>query len=225
MSERIYVYVTTEKDYKKVFNEGICFLNQDFSMDKDFELVSEDDLPLFLQSIKSSETAYVIKVPEEYMQVIVKDNLRIFPYPILFERQMFDQKRRIVDFYPVLVPALISFMYSEKIGIICNPNYSINFNPNGLKYTKGQLDSVKSKAPRYLKDYEKRNNEDSVTLYCIDKTNQTWGMLKKVYNVDDSINPFPLTELPSVTFEPSKEKKKGLNNNKKGKKKEQFYEE
>lgn len=226
MGNRIYVYTTRDGDYDRIFKEGICFLSSDFSMAKEFhEVADTDELSKYLLSIKSGMNAFIIEIPEEYLTVTHRDFSRIFPYPLLFERQMFDPQSKVVDYYPVLVPSVIKYMYRETLGFIANENYNTGFNPNGLKYTKEQLESIKEFARRYYSDYVKRNNEDSMDLYSRDTENNTWNQLKQVYGDDGIVSPFPLGELPDVTFESSKEKKKKLNNNKGKKKKRQFFEE
>ncbi|MBR4351268.1 MAG: hypothetical protein IKP98_03505 [Bacilli bacterium] len=218
---KYYVFRTQDDDYEKFFREGILFFSLDFSMDKHFEKFDEEDAVLdYLDTIKKGETAYVVRIPKDYLKVRCYGEFgenRVLPYPFLYERYTTNEKKSRVDYYPILVPVLIESAYKDE-NLIFNPNYSQTFNPNGLKHTSEQLKNIASKSEALHSKYRKRNQEDCVKLYFSDKKENFWRILLEHYRVFGDDQPFPGTnELVEATFSSgdSKDKKKTKNNKKK----------
>ena len=217
MSDRVYVFRSNNSDYESVFKEGICFYDQKMDMSKSFIRV-DDNLYEYLSNAEKHESIYIIQIPEEYFK-FQGDDVKVLPFPILFERDGFDPSRQLMDIFPVLVPSLISCMFRGDMGAFQNKNYNPKYNPDGLKYSKEQLDIIKRKSETLYNRFSKRNDLDSLTLYDIDAAQRTWDLSKKYYGVKDGSEPFAAQgELPDVEFDNRKQRKKALAKKKKKKK-------
>ena len=234
----IYAYKTKNNNYEEVFENGICFFNTALDLNKSFVRITDGNNDDFLLGLKNGEVAYFITIPEKYLEVKESDDKRILPYPILFERAMTDPEEGVMDIFPVVVPCLISGMYDSKLDYIENPDYRINFDPRGLKFTKEQLSSIKCYMPKEVREtLVNRNNRDSLELFqeelseepktVKDKEGNTriidwiWKPLMKQHKIESVTPPFAKKgNLLSIKFTDKKEKTKKLKQGKgkKGKK-------
>lgn len=223
MSKVTYVYKTKSKEYKEIFENGIVFFDTKFSLTGSFDKV--EDVKEYLKEMDSDYMAFVIEIPESFMKTKSVDGKRIPPYPILFEREMIHDGE--IDFYPVVVPSLIAFAYNPKTDPIVNPNYSVKYNPSGLKYSEEQLLDIRRKNKTPVTPFDDRNRKDPVELYREEskKSNTLWNSLLGHYGNPDT-EPFASKgDLPRVQFEKVKTKKLNNKKSKKGKGKKNRYEE
>ena len=215
MSEITYVYKTNNTNYEEIFEDGICFFNGEFEFNSSFDRVY--DLYDYLNKLEDDEAAYIIKIPEKYLESQLTGSRRILPYPVLFEREAVNPNGKECDVYPVLIPSLIQMMYSGNIGCIQNENYNVNYNPCGLKFSKEQLENIKKKINSEYERFTDRNTlGDAKELYSKDMASGIWNSLMDFHGVKNPVNPFTKKgETGSIKFRQKKTKKLKNNNKKK----------
>ena len=216
MSIKTFVYKSNNSNYEEIFKNGICFYNSEYSFNSSFYEV--EDIYSYITENINQKAIYFVEIPEEYLKVIKKDSKIILPYPILFEKVDFDDRKNIFDIYPILVPRLIKGVYIKDEGVYLNENYNPKYNPNGIKYTKEQLDQIRISLDNnvYNKFNERNVNYTCEELYRIDGLNP-WDDLIEYYNICTSTQPFVGNDLPTVSSKPSKTKCKKNNKKKKNK--------
>ena len=219
----IYAFKTNNNNYSEIFSEGICFFDRNFSLDKSLVRITSENNDEFLLRLKKDEVAYFITIPERYMEVKECEDSLYPPFPILFERIADDPKNRIADFFPVIIPCLISGMYDSSLDYVENPDYSYSYNPCGLKYSKEQLTTVRDRMDAKMYDsLSERNKKDSVDLYkeeSKDFDSSSWKPVMKAHKVESIKMPFAKKgNLPDVVFSEGNNKSKKLKSNKKNKK-------
>lgn len=213
-----FVYKTDNSNYEEVFEDGICFFDETGKINGTFERVY--NLFDYLGNVDDNDSIYIIEIPDEYLEVSRVSNKQIPPYPILFEREMFNPNNKTLDVYPVLVPCLISKMFNGNMGCFANENYNVKYNPCGLKFSKEQLDSIKSRMgdKEYSRFSSRNENEECKYLYSIDCASNFWNQLKLQYNVIDPVEPFAKKgDISKLKFKNSKTKKFKPKKNKKNK--------
>jgi hypothetical protein len=225
MSEITYVYTTYENNYETIFKEGICFFDSSYDINKILtRIYTEDELFDFLKKLDSSEKAFIIRIPASYMEVQRSNsNYKVLPYPMLHEKECMNPSSTEYNSYPVLVPSLIQMMYCGSVGCVPNPYYNQKYNPNGLKYTKTQLDSILKKMPGEYERFKTRNKGDCRELFDLDKASNIWNYVIAFNNLDGVMTePFAFQgELPDVRF--TVKKKKKVKNLQKKKKRVKYY--
>ena len=150
-----YLYAVDDDNLKtveEIFNEGIkkSYSSGRPSFDSNFQRVGKSegvakDFDLneaVVNATKNGGTAFVIKIPEEYIEIkLHKDNTVDIPVPLFSKGQWDGENKFKCD---VFTPHLVQGAYSAKNGSITNPNYSPIYDANGMRYSNEQYQQVRS---------------------------------------------------------------------------------
>ena len=180
----LYEFNGKQKDILKILDTGLEIGENTILKSFTMTQVSPDqDLETAIKlSAEKNDAVFVIKIPVKYMALVVhRDGSMDFPIPLLKE------VHEPPSFtYYILPPNFIQGVYlTEANKSITNPKFSPLFNPNGLQYTREQIDNCLNHGKmEWVNIMRKRKSKPFNVLKINDEKNKTFDDIMQTYKND-----------------------------------------